>query len=72
MHSFMNHKRAETVAKALRTMAEAVQVAESPVALKGVLLGLQEASTLINMCLYEKQKQLIEQAHYDIAEWEVI
>lgn len=70
MHSFMNHKRAETVAKALRTMAEAVQVAESPVALKGVLLGLQEASTLINMCLYEKQ--LIEQAHYDIAEWEVV
>lgn len=51
-------------------MAEAVQVAESPVALKGVLLGLQEASTLINMCLYEKQ--LIEQAHYDIAEWEVV
>ncbi len=72
MGSFTMRKRADVAARALKTMAETLQALDSPNALRGVLQGLQEASTLLQMCLYENQKQLIQNAAYEYDSTEVI
>ncbi len=66
MKTLNSERRIEIVGRHLRLMAGAIEAAQTPAEVRAIAVTLQAAMSLINLCLYDYQKALIENAKYDI------
>lgn len=66
MHTFIVKKRIACVVRSLRLIADSLEAADHPSTVRAAVAGLNEASTLLRMGLYENQRELIERAALDM------
>lgn len=66
MNSITLKERKEIISRNLRLISTAVEVADSPAKLRFIREILTLSISILNLCLYENQQELIVNAQHDI------